>query len=254
MIKTLAACAAFIAVAFAQVDTTRTTWTGATTQGNRFESYELLPASATQMCSTSTASVTRTSGTVLSIGTGSSAADPQSFRFGNKTRQITAAVTATVTSGSSTGTLSVYGYMTGSTLGIGVINPTGNTISCSGCVTAAPGTTTAQNIINNGTQIWTWTMTSGSLDSSGGTQLSTDKDCWVDQLNISNNTASAVTLTCTDSQSSPVAGPLCPTVSLPANGMTLVVWPGGKYFEGGMKLTAGTANALTVTVRGGRIQ
>lgn len=242
----------FIAVGYSQMDSTRTTFTSATVPLTKFESEELLPNAATQMCSGSTVSTTRTSGTVLSVGTSSSATLPQSVRLGFLTRQITAAVTATLTAGTGTGTVTVYAFLSGANvLSFGVINPTSNTISCAGCTTASPGSVTGQNIIAIGMPLWTWTITSGAWDVSGGTQKQTGQNCWVDRLEFSNLTAGAVTVTATDSQGTPLQA--FPAISLPANGYTLVVWPGGKFFEGGLKLTAGTASAINAGVRGGRI-
>lgn len=241
------------ALGLSQTDTTHTTFTSAIAPLTKFETLELLPNAATQLCSGSTLSVTRTSGTILSLGNSSSATLPQTVRFGYKSRQLTAATTLTMSAGTATGTITVFAFNDAGTLALGVINPTANTMACAssiGCTVATPGSVTGQNIINTGMPIWTWTITSGAFDVSGGTQQQTGQDCWVDNITISNNTASAVTLVLTDNQSTPIV--LLPTVSLAANSTTEIVWPGGVYFESGMKLTSGTASALTVKVRGGR--
>jgi hypothetical protein len=238
-------------IALGQVDTTKLTFASVQSPTNKFDVIELLPAAATQMCSTSTVSVTRTSGTVLSIANGSSATAPQYFRFGNVSRKLTAAVTATLASGTATGTISVYAYLTANkTLAIGVINPTANSITGASITVAAPGSVTGNTIISNGNLLWTWTVTAGAWDVSGGTQVSVGKDCWIDGFTITNLTGGAVTFTITDSQGTPMEQ--FKAVPIAANTVVAYSFTTGSFYEGGMQATASAASSLNIKIRGAR--
>lgn len=239
------------ASAYAQFDTTRTTFSTAPTGLLRFETSELMPNASTQLCQGTASTTTRTSGTALSIGATSSATLPVSYRFGYKTRQQTAANTLTITAGTGSGTVEIYAYLDGSSaLAIGIVNPTGNTLTCSGaCAITTPGTVLA-NQIRQALFVWTWTVTSGAFNVSGGIQKSLASDCWVDQIWLANTSAGTVTVVLSDGRGAPFL--LLPTVSLLANTTTQVVIPGGAAFESGLLVTAGTASAINVRVRGGR--
>lgn len=237
----------------AQFDTTRTTFTTAQPGLLVFETSELLPASATQICQGSNVTVTRTSGTALSIAPTASASAPVSYRFGWRTRQQASANTLTISSGSGSGTVELFAYLNNGVLSLGVINGTSNTIACTGATACAVTTngSTQSSVFRAGTPIWTWAITSGAYNVSGGTQQQTAKDCWVDQIWLSNITGSAATVTITDGRGVPFT--LVGMVTVAANSTTEIVIPGGSAFEGGLQMTAGTASAINVKVRGGRV-
>ena len=220
-----------------------------------FETKELLPAAATNFCSNSTVSVTRTSGSALSIGASSSASAPQYYRFGTRSRVQTAATTLTISAGSGAGTAYIYaGLSATNTLALVVFHNSSNTMACAsgpGCTVALVGSSVYNSFMRSQTRLplWNWTMTSGAWDTSGGTAQNIAQDCWVDQVGIS--AAVASTIIGTDGQGTAV--PDLPTVSLPVNSYTLVVKPGAEFYDTGLVLTAGTASALTVRVKGWRL-
>lgn len=237
----------------AQFDTTRTTFTTAQPGLLVFETSELLPNSATQMCQGSNVTVTRTSGTALSLAPTATATAPVSYRFGWRTRQQTSANTLTISSGSGSGTVELFAYLNNGVLSLGIINQTSNTIACTGTTACSVTTngTTQSAVFRNGTPIWTWTITSGAYDVSGGTQMQTAKDCWVDQIWLSNYGASATTVILSNGLGAPFV--LLPTVTLQPNTATEVVIPGGAAFESGMLVTASAVSSINIRVRGGRV-
>jgi hypothetical protein len=102
--------------------------------------------------------VTRTSGTVLSIGTNCSATTPCNVRFGNQVYALTSGATATLAGGS--GTAYVYTDSAGN-----LTVQTALSLSCSGaCITTSSGTGFPVNSI----PLYTWSATTGVWDASGG--------------------------------------------------------------------------------------
>ena len=76
----------------------------------------------------------------------------------------------------------------------------------------------------------------------------TAKTAFVYQITVSNVTAGAVTFTVVDKATS--AKTLIPTVSLPANSLTVIVFPKGVQMTGGINWVAGTINALHAEIEG----
>lgn len=211
------------------------------------ESNETLVASATRLSSQSTIVVTRTSGTVLSIANGASSSARQYVRFDPQTRAVTAALTLTLTAGTGTGAVSIYAELTAAgALVIFAMDTSGNTFTLTGTgsfVVLANGFTPPPFAV----LLYTWTITAGAFDSSGGTDAATPTDCWVDSVNLANTTSGSVTVTLTDAQTSPLYA--LDAVAIPANSTSLVVWPGGKYFEGGALLQCSAANSIDCNFR-----
>lgn len=239
------------AVACAQGGLFRPNFSTAPANAVPFESSETLDASAVRACSSSSVVVTRTDGTHLSIGNGSSASAIQFVRFGTKTRFVTSAVTLTATAGTGSGTVQMYGQLTAAgALQIVLAHNTSNTF------TLSAGTVLGSNVpIASGTPfvlLYSWTMTSGSFDVSGGTDQGTNLDCWVDEIDLANTTVGAVTFTITDSQGTPING--YKAQSLAANTSLAVQWPGGRFFDGGMQINAAAANSIDVHFRGVRLR
>lgn len=219
---------------------------------DRFETQEMLPAAATQMCQASNATVTRTSGTVLSLGATASASAPVSYRFDYRSRQQAAANTLTITAGSGSGTATIYASLIAGALTLGVVHNTGNTLTCTGataCSTAEAGSAAAVAAAR-GMAIWSWRATAGAWDVGGGTQLSLSRDCWIDQVWLANITGSAVTVGLANGRGVPFV--VLQTATIPAYSTTLITAPGGAAFEAGLLLTSGTASAVNVIVRGAR--
>jgi hypothetical protein len=240
------------AVCWGQTGTpARTTWTTAPTAVTAFESTSFeLPASATQICSPGTVAVVRTSDTVLTLASGAADATPQYVHFNPRSRSLTAAVTLTISSGSATGVVDVYGFILPSgAFEFRAINASTNTLSLSAGSVLASGSAQVAETRTLGIKLYTWVISSGVWAASGLNAQSAN-DCWVDYLEISNSTGSAVSVTVTDGQGTPVA--MFTGASLPANTTWVVMVAGGRYFEKGMKVTAGTAEAVTVYARGGR--
>ena len=102
--------------------------------------------------------VTRTSGTVLSIGTNCSTTTPCNVRFGNQVYALTSSATATLAGGS--GTAYVYTDSAGN-----LTVQTGLSLGCLGaCITTSSGTGFPVNSI----PLYTWTATIGVWDVNGG--------------------------------------------------------------------------------------
>lgn len=74
---------------------------------------------------------------------------------------------------------------------------------------------------------------------------STAHDCWFAWLCVNNTTNAAITFSATNASGTPID--LTTSASMAANTSSCQVWPGGNYFQGGLKLTAG---ATGLTVRG----
>lgn len=217
----------------------------------KFETSELLPASAVNLCSPSTVTVTRTSGTVLTNNSAGSATAPIQVRFGQKTKAFTASSTITISSGTNSGRVNVYSYLNPTT-GVATIkayNPTGNTLTGSGVT-----------IVTNGTQfiseksasipLYDWDITSGAWNATITLSNLVAKDCWIDFISLANKTASAVTVTITDGQSTPLN--FLNSISLAANTTQVIYTDGGLFFDTGMKITVGTASAIDAKIRGAR--
>lgn len=230
------------ATAFAQSPSLPNFSTAIPQSGVKFETREApLPAASVRICSSSTVAVTRSSGTVLSIANGAGSTAPQFVRFGFKTRALTAAATLTISSGSATGSVDIYGQLSAGSLALIAFNRSTNTLSFPGgtVVTAPPPTV---NLI----LLYSWAISSGNWAVSGGTDQQTNVDCWIDELDITNTTSGAVTVSVADGQGLSLFG----TASIPANTTQGMVAPGGQFFDGGASITAGTASALTLHARG----
>jgi len=224
------------------------------------ETNELLLASSVGFSNQSTMTVTRTDSTHLSVGNGASSSAPQGIRFNPKNRQITAALTLTITAGTGTGTVQLWARLlsSGSMIFIAVPND-GNTYTLTGTgslVIPSPGFQPYPGDI----LFWCWSVTSATFDSTNagvvftsgpiGNQQ-TSQDSWVDAVEVTNITGSAVTLLIEDGQSTPQQ--LFATASVPANTTVSYVHPGGRFFDSGVFITAGTANALQANVRLARV-
>jgi hypothetical protein len=220
----------------------------------RWESNETLDTAATRACSSSTVVVTRTSGTVLSVGNGASSAAIQFVRLNPKTRSVTGAQTLTLSSGTGTGYVLIFGQLTSAgALQLVAYNVSSNVLawgvgSLGTVVTNSPAALPSAPVV----LLYKWTMTTGSWDTSGGTDTQPTVDCWIDRIEVSNNTGSAVTLTFTDNQGTALH--LFDGNSIPANTTVSYVSPGGRYFDGGLQMNAGTANAMDINIRGVRLR
>ncbi len=212
-----------------------------------FETTETLDTAATRACSASTVVVTRTSSTVLSVGNSASSSAIQFVRLNPKTRFVTAAVTLTLTAGTGTGSVDIYGQLKpDGTLQFVAYNKSSNTLAwgSGNSIVNAPNPTPA------GVLLYSWTITTGAWDVSGGTDQQPNTECWIDQIVLSNTTAGAITVTITDSQSTPLN--TYKAVSVAANATVIIALPGGKYFDGGMKINASAANSIDAEWRGVR--
>ena len=129
-------------------------------------------------------SVSRTSSTVLTIGSGCSASTPCNVRFGSTTYRITTSATATISAGSGTS----YIYLDGT----GIIYVADSlTVTCSGC-THTSGAAFPVTAI----PIATWSATSGTWDTSGGL----DYRAMLSAKRVSGGTNISVTDAGTDAQ------------------------------------------------------
>jgi hypothetical protein len=110
-------------------------------------------------------SATRTSGAVLTLGADCTSANPCPVRVGNTTYRLTSSATVTLSAGAGSGTAQVY-VVSGGALTVGH-NLTGADVTCGGC--------TAVSSVTNppvpSTLLWTWTATSSTWDTSGGTDF-----------------------------------------------------------------------------------
>jgi hypothetical protein len=79
----------------------------------------------------------------------------------------------------------------------------------------------------------------------------TTKDTWVEQIVVANKTGAAATFTVVDKAGTPKT--LVPTVSLPANSLTVMSFPKPVKMTGGVNWVAGTADALEAEVKGYRV-
>lgn len=70
----------------------------------------------------------------------------------------------------------------------------------------------------------------------------TTVDTWVFQIDMSNSTGTAATITIQDAQGTPMK--LFEAVSVPANGAVVYTNQFGRKFTGGIKWQSGTASAL----------
>lgn len=219
-----------------------------------YETNELLGTTATGFSSDSSVSVTRTSATVLSIGNSSSATAPQYVRFGYRSRAITTAISLTITGGTGKGTVNIYAYLDSTNaLHWYITDTSGNTFTIGGTGNTVASATNAA-IPGGAVLIWTWLInaTAAQFDSLGGTNAQPNEDTWVDEIEIANETASAVTITVTDGQGTPIN--LFDATSVPANGTIAYERRGGRFFDGGVFLTAGSTSALQVNLRACRLR
>jgi hypothetical protein len=231
------------------------------------EATELLGTSATTVTDLHSVAVTRTSGTVLSIGNGASATAPQSLRFSGPTngyfttRQITSAMTLTSASGGGTGNIFVYAIpVINSTatptngLQFVVISNLGGTLNCTGsytCNVVQRGSQQARQAIASGIYIAAWSMTAGSpatFDVGGGVTQSQGGYVWLNYLYLTNVSGGAVNVTITDG----LGRQYGQTLSIAANTTYLIDFskPGyERFFERGVVITAGTVSAINVMTR-----
>ena len=214
------------------------------------ETTELLGTAATRACSNSTLAVSRTDASNLSVGASSSATAPQEVRFGLKTRLIATALTLTISAGAAADVVYIWGqlYPNGTMTLVAQTGPTNTYVFTSGVLQTLPGPPVAQPAI----LLYTWTVTAGAFDSSGGTDNQTNQDCWVDQITLSNITGGAITVTITDNQTAVLS--LLTAVSLAANSTTLLVFPGGLFFDGGMLINASGTAAIQAKWREGHVR
>lgn len=209
------------------------------------EGRELLPNAATAYATLTDASVTRTDSTHLSVFAGASASAPQYVRFNNSISVgFTAAVTLTISSGTGTGKVVIgVRLKDDGTTELYIEDSSKNVFTGQGASYPKPGPEPRSPKV----KLWTWTITSGAFDSTGGTQAQVNTDCWVDLIEVTNKSGSAATITITEGASTPVD--FLTSVSIPANSTSSVVDPGGAFYRGGLVMSAGTASALNVHFR-----
>jgi len=104
--------------------------------------------------------VTRTSSTILTVFTSASSTTPCVVTIGNKPYSFTSPATATISAGS----ITAYIYV--DSAGTATIASASGTIVGSGLTVV-----TASAFPVSAYQLWTWTSTSGTWDTSGGTQV-----------------------------------------------------------------------------------
>lgn len=227
-------------------DATTPTFSTADPDATRFETMELVGTSATRACSFSTVSVTRTSGTALSVGAGASSTAPQEVRFGTKTRAITTALTLTLASGTGTGTVNFYGQLQpDGTMKLVAEYNDGNTYTfTAGLLQSLPGPAVA----NPKVKLFSWPVTAGAFASSGSVDFQLNRDCWIDLILLSNFTGSAATVTLTDNQGTPLN--MLNAVSIAANSTSLIVFPGGIFVDSGMQINASATSSIQAKWRG----
>jgi hypothetical protein len=103
--------------------------------------------------------INRTSTTVLTINPNATSTNIETARVAESTYRFTSAATATISAGSGT----AYVYV--DSAGVLTVGDNGLTVVCSGCTHV--GSTTSYPI--DAIPLWTWTATTGTWDSSGGT-------------------------------------------------------------------------------------
>lgn len=233
-------------------------WSQGPLPANWREASELLPAAPVVVTSPHNIVITRTSSTALSIGDGASASAPQTVRLRGpangqfRTRQLTSALTLTSTTGGGTGTIFVFGIPSGNNLEIVVVNNLGGTLTCTGstpCSISTSAGAKGRQAIGSGIYLYSWGMSTGSpatFDVSGGvSQPTVVPDAWLERVEITNTTGSSVAVALQNAPGTWATG----TVTIPLG----TVWSykfgeprQGQYFEGGLQVTAGTANALRI--------
>jgi hypothetical protein len=124
--------------------------------------------------------VTRTSATVLTIGSNCSSSTPCNVRFGDTTYSLTTSATATLTSGSGT----AYIYVDPN----GILTVGHNlTAACSNCVAAD----SVNSFPSDSLPLYTWSATNGSWDVGGGS----DKRAFLSAKTITGGAGIVVTET-----------------------------------------------------------
>lgn len=230
------------------------------------ESFELMGTGATTITNTHSVTVTRTSGTVLTIGDGASATLPQTVRamgsFNGEyyTRQFTSANTLTSAAGGISGTIWIYVLPSS---GVGttitsfttvVISNLGGTLNCTGtptCQVVSQQSATARQAIARGVYVAAATMTAGSpatFDVSGLTTVGTNVNAWVRAISITNITGGAVTVSLADGKGLPYGT----TLSIAANTTYELSMgqPGyERFFERGLVATASAVSSVYITTR-----
>ncbi len=229
-------------------------------------SLELLPNAATVVTDPHNVSVTRTSASVVSIGTSASATLPQSFRVVGPqsgqyyTRQFTSALTLTATVGGATGTIYIYAVpttgsgTTAASFQVVVITGLGGTLTCTGaytCTVVTRGSSLGTQARGSGIYLAAATMTAGSpatFDVSGVTIQTQNQNAWLRAMSFGNITGSAVTVTLADGRGVQYGT----TLSIAANTTYEVEFakPGYElFFERGLVVTVGTASAIDSVIR-----
>lgn len=197
----------------------------------------------------SNASVTRTSGTVLSIFNGASSSAIQNVRFNPFTAYLTAAVNLTITAGTNSGIVMIGLRLKDDlTTELFIEDTTGNTYT-GATVYSLPG----PGAHGPKVYLWKWIVTSGAFatsggTSSGGTNLQTNHDIWLDMLELCNTTNGAITVTLANADGTPHYA--LNAASIAANTTSLIVWPGGRYFQKGATIVASAANSIDAHWRG----
>lgn len=241
--------------------------------GNPRTTLELVPAASTNVTDTHNVSVVRTSGTVLTIGSGASATAPQSVRAAGPgtgefyTRQMASAVTLTSAAGGATGTVYVFGLpVTGAGAVVGsmqivVISNLGGTLNCTGsitCTVVQNGATLARQAKQNGVYLASAAMTAGApatFDTSGVTVQGTGLNAWVRAISISNVSASSVTVSIADGKGTlylsgaTIQANTTYEVPIGAPSTNSPLGSGEVFFERGVFVQPGTASAINVTMR-----
>jgi hypothetical protein len=236
-----------------------------------FETEGLLGTNALNFSDPHNVIVARTSATVLTLGSTASATLPQHVRcpsqgpWGPRTRAITAPATLTVTPGTvAAGSLVyVYGYVTNAgVFRFAAIVPTGATYVASGTTPCDVfqarvnvGATTQvllPQILSQGNYLWAWTVdTTGQFNNGGGTVQRLGGDAWVASLHVINATAGAVAVTAAAAGGDTL--PFYPTLSVPANSMSVLNLDNPIFVEQGLTLLAASVSSLSVRVNGYRM-
>lgn len=231
----------------------------APTGGRRYEVRETLGTQSissvgSRICGGHSAVVVKATGTTLTLFSGAAAATPQYILFPTLTKAATATSTLTLNgAGSNSGTVFVWAQVLGTTVTVFAgTNISGASTSCSGglgCTDASATTLTAFPTGPGGTitPIWAWSVTSGAFDTSNGASgdAGLAKDCWVDQIFLSNTTATGAVVTIQDG----LGTVFVPGVTLPANSLTQIPVYGGMVFKGGLFWNSGTASAINAYAR-----
>jgi len=168
---------------------------------------ELVGTVARDICATHNVPTVRTSGTVLTVGNGSSATEIDPIRFQQVTGQVarTEALTAPGTFTSSlagiSGTVFIYAYRNAS----GALTIAALTVPGMSTLTGSSGTfvqvtypsALASQILRTGIYLQSWTMTAGTpatFDVGGGVQQGGGVDCRLLKMLMNNTTSGTIAM------------------------------------------------------------